>query len=51
MPGVRGGGPEGKLRTYSDTLWTPQSALDSAGIIFIAEADGLGAGVRLARPV
>jgi transcriptional regulator with XRE-family HTH domain len=43
-------GQSGRLRTYSDTLWSLQSALEEAGIIFIPEADGLGPGVRLARP-
>ena len=43
-------GQSGNLRTYSDTLWRLQSALEEAGIIFIPEADGLGPGVRLARP-
>ena len=44
-------GQSGNLRTYSDTLWRLQSALEAAGIIFIPEADGLGPGVRLARPI
>ena len=43
-------GQSGRLRTYSDTLWWIQSALEEAGIIFIPEAEGLGPGVRLARP-
>lgn len=43
-------GQTGSLRTYSDTLWRLQSALEEAGIIFIPEADGLGPGVRLSRP-
>lgn len=44
-------GQSGNLRTYSDTLWRLQAAFEQAGIIFIPEADGLGPGVRLARPV
>ena len=43
-------GQRGNLRTYSDTLWRLQTALEQAGIIFIPEAEGLGAGVRLAQP-
>lgn len=43
-------GQRGNLRTYSDTLWRLQSALEGAGIIFIPEANGLGPGVRLAKP-
>jgi hypothetical protein len=43
-------GQRGNLRTYSDTLWRLQTALEQAGIIFIPEAEGLGAGVRLATP-
>lgn len=44
-------GQSGKLRTYSETLWKLQTALEEAGVIFIPEADGLGPGVRLAKPV
>lgn len=44
-------GQSGRLRTYSETLWRLQSALEAAGIIFISDTDGLGPGVRLARPV
>ena len=43
-------GQSGKLRTYSETLWKLQTALEEAGVIFISEADGLGPGVRLASP-
>jgi hypothetical protein len=43
-------GQSGKLRTYSETLWKLQTALEEAGVIFIPEADGLGPGVRLATP-
>ncbi len=43
-------GQNGKLRTYSETLWKFQTALEEAGITFIPEADGLGPGVRLAQP-
>ena len=40
----------GRLRTYSDTLWKLQTALEAAGVMFIPEADGFGPGVRLAKP-
>jgi len=43
-------GQSGKLRTYSETLWKLQTALEEAGVIFIPEADSLGPGVRLAQP-
>lgn len=43
-------GQSGKLRTYSETLWKLQTALEEAGVIFIPEEDGLGPGVRLATP-
>jgi transcriptional regulator with XRE-family HTH domain len=43
-------GQSGKLRTYSETLWKLQTALEEAGVIFIPEADGFGPGVRLATP-
>ena len=43
-------GQSGNLRTYSDTLWSLQTALEAAGIIFIPEENGLGPGVRFARP-
>ena len=43
-------GQSGKLRTYSETLWKLQTALEEAGVIFIPEAVGLGPGVRLATP-
>ena len=43
-------GQSGNLRTYSETLWRLQSALEEAGVIFISDADGLGPGVRLKYP-
>ena len=41
-------GQRGNLRTYSETLWKLQTALEEAGVVCIPEADGLGPGVRLA---
>jgi hypothetical protein len=43
-------GQSRKLRTYIETLWKLQTALEKPSVIFIPEADGLGPGVRLATP-
>jgi transcriptional regulator with XRE-family HTH domain len=37
----------GPVRVYSDNLWKVQRALEAAGIRFIDQDDGGGAGVRL----
>jgi transcriptional regulator with XRE-family HTH domain len=38
---------EDEVRGSADTLWKIQKALEAAGIEFIPEEDGKGAGVRL----
>ncbi len=42
-------GQTGQLRGISETVWRLQNALERAGIIFIAEDEVAGPGVRLAR--
>lgn len=43
------GGSE--VRGSAQTIWKLQSALESAGIIFIDQDDTNGPGVRLKRPI
>ena len=37
------------VRGAADTLWKLQQAFENAGVVFIAEEEGRGAGVRLRR--
>ena len=43
-------GQSGQLRSTSQSIWALQAALEQAGVIFIAESEPLGPGVRLAQP-
>lgn len=43
-------GQTGYLRGSSQSIWALQTALEEGGVVFILETDGLGTGVRLAKP-
>jgi transcriptional regulator with XRE-family HTH domain len=43
-------GQRGILRGSIRSVWALQGALEQGGVIFLTETDGLGPGVRLARP-
>lgn len=43
-------GQSGRIRATSESVWALQSALEQAGVVFLAEGEGgLGPGVRLAK--
>lgn len=43
-------GQSGVLRGSVRSVWALQAALEQGGVIFLPDTDGLGPGVRLARP-